>query len=173
MRKSAALSVLIFLVLARPTAAQVPDDKLIVPGTRIGLWTLQMTIPELVGVLGRQIAIATRQSQLGADFQDDLRAYVWGVGLQAYTRDDRSILLLEAYKAPAFMTEKGIKFGMPRADVERAYGRPTRVTRWGTSPADVTLQYDEIGLEVFLSHDSTVGGVGVFRPGTASSIWKP
>lgn len=172
--KVAWLCVLALLLVVSPVLSQVSDDKLIVPGQRVGAWTLQMTVQEIVGALGRQTRISSG-GQLGTDFQGDLRVYRWErVGLNAYTRDDRSILLLEADNAPEFVTEKGVKWGMPRADVESAYGRPTRVTQWGRlDPAQVTLQYNEIGLEVFFTQTSSVGGIGVFRPGAASSIWKP
>ena len=109
-----------------------------------------------------------------ADLQADLRVYNWDrVGLVAYTRDDRSILLLESEGAPEFVTEKGVKWDMARADVESAYGRPTRVTQWAPNPAQVTLQYNEIGLEVGFTPSGRGGFIGVFRPGTAGSIWKP
>lgn len=173
MKTVAVLSVVALLLLAPSAASQVPDDKLIVPGQRVGAWTLQMTIQEIVGKLGHQEHIASG-GQLGADFQGDLRAYRWsGEGLHAYTRDDRTILLLEAYQAPQFVTDKGVKFGMQRGDVEGSYGRPTRVTQWGSNTAQVTLWYNDVGLEVFFTRTSTVGGIGVFRPGAASSIWKP
>ena len=174
-----ALLVLLILLTATQAASQVPEDRrLIVPGQRIGAWTLQMTVQDIVGALGRPTRIlsgAQLISSLGiVGFQVDLRAYRWErIGLYAYTRDDRSIPLLEATGAPEFVTEKGVKWDMPRADVESAYGLPTRVTQRTTHPAEVTLQYNEIGLEVGFATTGRVGFIGVFRPGTASSIWKP
>jgi len=47
MKAVAALGVLVLLLLAPPVVSQVPDDKLIVPGVRIGKWTLEMTIDTL------------------------------------------------------------------------------------------------------------------------------
>ncbi len=126
--KVTGLCVLVVLLVASPVLSQVPDDKLIVPGQRIGSWTLQMTIEELVGVLGRQTRINAGK-QLGGDAHQDLRVYRWErVGLTAWTRDGRSILMLEAEGAPEFVTEKGVKWGMSRMEVEGAYGRPNSVT---------------------------------------------
>lgn len=168
--------VLSLSLLVQPAVSQVPDDRLIVPGQRIGAWTLQMTVQEIVGALGRATPGISRHpgGQLSADLQADLRVYNWvRVGLVAYTRDDRSILLLEIDGAPEFVTEKGVKWDMARADVESAYGRPTRVTQWALDPKDVTLQYNEIGLEVGFNTSGRARFVGVFRPGAAASIWKP
>lgn len=171
--KRIGLPVLLVLLTGTQVASQVPEDKLITLGQRIGGWTLQMTLEEMIGSLGRPTRILSG-AFLGADLIGDLRAYRWErVGLHAYTRDDRTILLLEAFEAPEFMTEKGVKWDVSRASVESAYGRPTKVTQWGRDPAQVTFQYDAIGLEVGFSPAGRVGFVGVFRPGTASSIWKP
>lgn len=167
------LCVMALLFAVSPVLSQVSDDKLIVPGLRVGAWTLQMTVEEIVSALGRQTRIGSG-GQLGSDLLQNIRVYKWErVGLNAYAKDGRSILLLEADNAPDFVTQNGITWGKSRADVERAYGQPTRVTQWGRDPAQVTLQYNEIGLEVFFTQTSTVGGIGVFRPGAASSIWKP
>ena len=45
--RTAILLLLTVLLLAPRAVAQAPDDKLIVPGVRIGKWTLKMTIPDL------------------------------------------------------------------------------------------------------------------------------
>lgn len=172
MKTVAVLSIAALLLLAPSAASQVPDDRLIVPGERIGKWTLRMTVEDITSTLGREIFVASSK-ELGVDVQGDLRAYQWGIGLQAYTRDGRNILLLEVVKSLAFATEKGVKYGTRRSDVEIAHGRPTRVTQWGREASQATFWYDDTGLEVFFTPTSTVGGIGVFRPGTALSIWKP
>ncbi len=179
--KAIAVFVLLLLFLAPPVISQVPDNKLIVPGQRVGAWTLQMTIEEIAGALGRQKQIIrTGYVQGSVDVQGDLRDYRWElVGwLDAWTRDGRSILLLDVWGSPEFVTEKGVKSGVPRADVEIAYGPPTRVTHRSTEGAD-TLWYSEIGLCVGFTPTGVgytpigiVMFIGVFRPGSASSIWK-
>ncbi len=47
MKVVAILGVLVLLLLAPPAVSQAPDDKLIVPGQRIGKWTLDMTVEDL------------------------------------------------------------------------------------------------------------------------------
>lgn len=82
-------------LLPVPGLAQAPPERLVVPGERIGAWTLQMTGDNLVAVLGRQTRIASG-GQLGS-----------------------------------------------------------------------------LGLEVFFSGAARVQGLGIFRPGSISSVWKP
>jgi hypothetical protein len=160
-------------LLATSGHSQVPDSRLVVPGQRIGAWTLQMTVDNLVAVLGRQTRIASG-GQLGGDMQIDLRVYRWdNIGLLVYTRDGQSVLLMEVNQAPEFVTEKGITFDTPRAEVEAAYGRPTKVSQFGANPNNLSFQYDSLGLEVFFSGAARVQGLGIFRPGSASSVWKP
>src|SRR3990170_4152679 len=55
MKATAALGVLILLLLAPPAVSQIPDDKLIVPGVRIGKWTLKMTINDLLRMNGQRV----------------------------------------------------------------------------------------------------------------------
>ena len=53
MRVVAVLGFLLFLLLlVQPPLTQVPDDKLIVPGQRIGKWTLDMSIDDLLKMNG-------------------------------------------------------------------------------------------------------------------------
>ncbi len=52
MKAKAVLGVLILLILVPSAISQVPDDKLIVPGQRIGKWTLEMTIDTLLQMNG-------------------------------------------------------------------------------------------------------------------------
>ncbi len=169
-RMTLILASLVVALSAGPALPASPADKSIVPGTRIGPWTLQMTIDEFVAQLGRPTRIMSA-SQLGADIQSDLRAHNWNsVGLLVYTRDGQHALLMEINQAPEYVTEKGVRWDTLRADVETAYGPPTKVSQWGLS--NLNLLYDGIGLEVYLSQVARVQGLGVFRPGTASSIWK-
>jgi hypothetical protein len=42
-----------------PAIAQVADDRLIVPGQRIGSWTLDMTIADLLRTNGPRVPIGT------------------------------------------------------------------------------------------------------------------
>lgn len=52
MRTVLALSIIALLLLASPAVSQVPDDKLIVAGQRIGKWTLEMTVDDLFRING-------------------------------------------------------------------------------------------------------------------------
>jgi hypothetical protein len=96
----AAWVVLLLVALAVPGFAQAPDDKLIVPGQRIGKWTLEMTIDDLLRMNGPRNAGGGRQAlghPSGADVLDDTWAHRWdSLGLVAMTigRDSQSVVEL-------------------------------------------------------------------------------
>jgi len=49
---------MMLLLTASPASSQVPDDAPIMPGLRIGRWTLEMTIDDLVRVNGQGGTVA-------------------------------------------------------------------------------------------------------------------
>ena len=162
--------VLVFLGASQATS-QVPDDKLIVEGQRIGKWTLAMTIANLVQMNGPFDASIPAQ---GPDLARPVVLHRWNrLGLNAVTSadDTQRIEVLVAF-SDEYKTGKGIAVKARRENVETAYGPPTAVTQWTPSPFSRRLTYDQIGLGVNLIEGGVVDSVGIFRPGTAKQLWK-
>ncbi len=170
MKAIAALGLLILLLLVPPAVSQVPDDKLIVPGQRIGKWTLTMTIADLTQLNGPPNAVGP---SAGQDLARPNLVHRWDrLGFAAVTSEsDRQRPEVLIAFDEAFKTEKGIAVNSPRAAVEAAYPRPTAET--SQSEAIKRLIYDEIGLgiRIFVSL-GIVESVFVFRSGTAKTLWK-
>ncbi len=164
-----AVALLLFLVLAASGFAQAPDDKLVVPGQRIGKWTLAMTIDDLVRLQGVP----------GIDlpwFDDSFyeRPVFWmmwvKIKLHAYTHDRRKISALCTDDLD-FGTEKQIYVygNLDRAGLTAAHGAPTAVLNPDQYGGFFIL--DEIGLQVSV-RQGFVWGMCVFLPKTGRSIWK-
>jgi hypothetical protein len=170
--KPAILTVLVLIFLSPPAVSQVPDEKLIVPGERIGKWTFQMTIGDLLRLNGpydqaanprRVLARPTWVPGLWLHSWDHLGIRVWTLG-----RDSQRIETLVAI-TPDFKTTKGVSVGATREAVEMAYGKATRSRPPG--PGFLEIIYDEIGLNIELNPDNIVEVVRIFRPGEASKIF--
>ncbi len=190
--KGIAVALLLLLVLAASGYSQVPDDKLIVPGQRIGKWTLEMTINDLLKMNGPRrgfpphpdvgpsplmdFAAPTYEHHwdpLACFYalthrSDDQKVTALGIGYP--TRNPNYIV---CPGADAYKTTKG---HMYTADaLEAAYGKPTAITfarsPWGGVN---TIIFDKVGLaaHVWVRYSLTVAGLLVFRPGTARTIWK-
>lgn len=159
------LLVLLILLTATQATSQIADDKLIVPGFRIGKWTLDMTMAKLVQMNGP--AQSTPWTAGGADLKDGIWRHTWGhLSLRAFTqgRTEQRIVALVAMDV-TYKTAKSVGPGASKESVEAAYGKPTAVTMpFATEPRWI---YDEIGLFVIIESN-----VGVFRPGMAKTIWK-
>jgi hypothetical protein len=169
MKVVAALGVLVLLLLVPPAVSQAPDDKLIVPGQRVGKWTLEMTINDLVQMSGSfSRAIPGAAEDLARSnllhFWDEL-----GFHAVTNTTDTQRIEVLGAVTA-TYRTDKGITVNVRRENVETAHGRPTAATQ--RAPGLMRLIYDEIGLGVTLLPRGVVDSVFIFRPGTAKQLWK-
>lgn len=166
--KAMVVMTLASLLAALPAVSQVPDDKLIVPGQRIGRWILTMTIADLTQMNGAPSQVVS--SEL-ADLSRELVIHRWGrLGLLAVTSaSDRQRIEVLVATSEEFKTERGIAVNSRREAVEAAYGRPTAETRpTGTS---TRLIYDAIGLVVILVSPGLAESVAVFRPGTGRQLW--
>ena len=151
--------------------AQSPDDKLIVPGVRIGSWRMDMTIEDLAKLNGPE----TNRSLI--QFPDMVREFTFfrwpRLGMGADTLDGRHVqlLVLGIGGMPIdHKTAEGIGFQSTAADVVKVFGPPTAETvpREGQR----NMIYDELGInfQVFLT--GRVNELRIFKPGTARSIWK-
>jgi hypothetical protein len=111
--------------LAAPAVSQTPDDdKLIVPGVRIGKWTLKMTLDELEKMNGPAVVTTT----VLADFRREVFSYSWDspdFGVGAY--EPRKVgWFFAGFVGLPWKTEKGIGLqNSSRAEIVKAYGEPT------------------------------------------------
>jgi hypothetical protein len=161
----------LLLLLVAPAASQVPDDQLVVPGVRIGKWTIEMTIANLTQMNGRPAT--TIETLVVADIVPPApQRYYWSLlDFYAITRDGQRVefLLVDSER---FKTEKNVGPGSTRASVLSAYGTPTAETV--IRPGRTRMIYDAIGFTAIVDGDQVSGltaGVNVFRPGTGKSIW--
>lgn len=173
--KASGVLLIVMAVFTSLSAAQVSQENLVVPGQRIGKWTLGITIADLVAMNGQQNSSdgAPRRPASGsaADLQGDLTEHHWqNLGLIAGTRDGQRVLYLAARQTAAsspYKTAEGIGYGSSRFAVEAAFGRPgaTTVPELGFQ----TWIYDERGIALVFP---TIPRLYVFRPNSAKSIWK-
>jgi hypothetical protein len=166
------------LVVAAPAIGQVTDDRPIVPGQRIGSWTLDMTITDLLRMNGPRKAIGTvwgswepvarmKNHDLASE---DFWIHRWDdLGLRVSTlgRDSQRVGNLGIFDN-GYHTASGIRWGVTRQAVEAAHGKPTAITV--PLPGRLQLIYDDLGLSARVSHDR-VDWILVFRPRTAAERW--
>jgi hypothetical protein len=163
-----AIVVVVFLSLSPLTAAaQVSDDVLIVPGVRIGKWTLEMSIDDLTRLRGQGSSTIPPTSP---PYVGTITHVAWKTpSLIALTRDRRKIEAL-CIDEGGFRTEKTIQIGSStRASVIAAYGNPTAVIASG--PTTALLVYDESGASFRITNER-VDSMCVFRTRTGASIWR-
>jgi hypothetical protein len=172
----------LLLVLVTVARAQAPDDKRIVPGERIGPWTLAVTVDDLNRVIGPKQAIGNPEGQ--TEFlprQQDLVKPLWihrwdQVRLRGLTveRDDAQIVGLTIF-LDTYRTAEGIGIGSTRGEVMAAYGEPSAET----APSENLrhLIYDTLGITVRVRAnvappEQKVVLVNIFRRGTARERWR-
>ncbi len=173
--KGIVVALLLLLVLAASGNSQVPDDKLIVPGVRIGKWTLAMTVDDLArmnGGPGIRIPLMAGETD-NADLARDVIRLLWET-VYAATVDEKTVYHLAITRlnqgADSYETAKGISFKSTRAQVLEAYGEPTAETK--PSAGEIRLIYDKIGIWFRFDPGARMRSLSVFRPGTAKDIWK-
>jgi len=166
---------LVLLVLAAssapaPTSSKVPADNLIVPGHRIGRWTLDMTVDQFARATGQQ---PDNRHQHELDLRVPLADYCT-TEICAFYRTKGTIAYLRvSHIGRASRTEKGVGIGSPLSAILETYGPPTATTRLGDESAGyIRVIYDRIGLSfrVNLITETTIS-ISVFRPGSAASVW--
>lgn len=162
-----------FVVLLTPaaTAAQSPDDRLIVPGVRIGTWHLAMTVDELIKLNGPEVGRGLVQLP---DMVEQFTLIRWpDLSLAVATIDGRQInfLALGIGGVPAFQrTAEGVGAHSPVAAVLKAYGTPSAKTV--PRPGQENLIYDQLGINFQVVANDRVLEVRLFKPGTAGRIWR-
>ena len=174
--RAAILFLLIVLVLASPDVSSPPDDNLIVPGVRIGKWTLKMTIPDLERMNGSAIRrLVTAGEAPNISSITDFTVYEWlsvGIGAITYagTRVEGLIAGIRGILVP-HKTDKGIGVRGTRGEVLRAYGKPPAEARM--SPADMVTIDDKVGIAFGIQNTyGDIFSIVIFRPGSAKTLWK-
>ncbi len=169
--KAAACVLLLLVALAAPGFAQAPDDKLIVPGQRIGKWTLEMTLGQFVQMHGSPPVVnANRGSDIAAE---NLWGHCWtplGMCVSTFGRDGQRIEVIgSTFDDPR--TDKGVHVGLTREEVEKAYGQPTGRATFQAPTPTITLVYDGLGIATHI-RDGVVQRIMIFRPGAGQKIWR-
>lgn len=157
-----------FVALAAPPAeSQVPDDRVVVAGSRIGKWTLTMTVDDLVRMNGP----ANTRSSAFSDFVPNVFWYAWeSLGIGAASHDRRHVDYLAVHQVPDYQTQKGIGYKAGRKALVAAYGEPTVESDVFVRGRIVTrLFYEKQGMAFFLLED-VVQLVLIFRPGSISEM---
>jgi hypothetical protein len=170
--KSAMLFLLISILAPAAVAQTTPDDKIIVPGVRIGKWTLQMTLDGLAKMNGP----ATVEKVVYTDYRSaTFSFYSWSsldFGVGTYEPGKVGWFAVGfSYTVLPWRTQEGIGFQNHREDVLKIYGKPSAETA-----PDLGLKnliYDVIGIN-FQVYDTggDIKEIRIFRPGAAKRIWK-
>lgn len=182
------LTLLVLLFVAPSVVSQVPDDKLIVPGQRIGKWTLEMTFDDLVRMNGIAFIVMGPTGQPlspGDDVRNELIQRTWpDLALIAAHRRNQTRIAYLAISDRSFSTAKdiGVRYNDTREKVMDAYGAPTAETTVFASSLSgramaTRMIYDDIGIAFRFGPDA--GGrprflqsIHVFRPKDGREIWK-
>lgn len=171
------LTIVVAFVLAFVNAALAQtagDEQLIVPGERIGRWSLNMRLPDLLSMARDEpLPFGPPNASPG------LREVAWlggsANGLYVGYRDAQIEYL--GICSGSFKTAKGVGVGSAQEAVIAAYGQPNVQT----SPLQIGVYcrsgsrmiFDSIGIAVDIQPTSgKVNSVEVFRPGKANEIWR-
>jgi len=170
---------LVAFAVSTSALAQAANDKLIVPGERIGPATVTMSLDQLTQAFGPKQGRgrpntepvlqqpATAESHASAVHRFD------HLGLRAVTAagsDNVHLIATFVDIDPGFATKEGVRIGSSRADIEAAYGKATAVL--SANPKQVQMIYDDRGLGLRLTDENKVDLIQVFRPGAARERWK-
>jgi hypothetical protein len=142
-------------------------DALIVPGQRVGLARLAMTVEQISAAIGRAPK-RTEFPQEGIVLHEWRAEGLWvSVSLQT-----KAIRVISAFgTSDKYRTEKGVNLLHPRSKVEEAYGKGYKEHVY-TKEEITLLRYHDLGLQFGLVNRPSQGPVhnrifqiGVFKPG--------
>ncbi len=162
-----AIGFLLSLLFSPGATAQISPDRVVVPGERVGTWSLGLTIPDLLRVNGPPGA---RPSIISALVPKAVW-YSWdSVSLAAGTHDRRRTQYLGVYRDRDFITPKGVGLGSRKRAVLAAHGEPAlEGDIFVQGKIYTVLAYNKIGLALFM-HEDVVQVVLVFRPGEMEEL---
>ena len=158
---------LLLAVVQMNRASETESESLIVPGQRIGKWTLALTIDDLERM--KPPAQRTEGGTTSAGYLPEHTVLEWpSSGIYA--------VLIQGTISPVYTssvkyrTERGIAVYGTREAVLREYGTPT--AEFDAGYQGTRLLYDNLGVVILWSKSGHVTRVGVFRPGTAKTLWR-
>jgi hypothetical protein len=174
MRRRELIAMLGAAPFALAASADGPD-RLIVPGERIGPWTIGVTVPAIDDAIGgtsnARVGTGIADPRPGPDFQPGLVLVIWpksfiaGGTIDAATGKTNCLMVWSR----DFQTLKNIGPQSTQAALVDAYGKSTAVTDAG-APAS-HLIYDDIGLAVLVKN-GVAQQLFVFHAGDGNKIWK-
>jgi len=176
MRRAVLLLLELALLCLPPQRLAAAEDRIVVPGARVGKWTLALTLDDLTRMHGYAVRLlVTAGLPPAADAVFDHTTYSWeGVPFAAMafagrTRVEYLQIGFLMRSANAYRTSAGIGFLHRRARVIDAYGRPT--AEMAPHPLETRMIYDHLGIAFGLDMAGRVHTMYVFRPGTAGRFW--
>lgn len=174
--KGAALCLLASLLWLQPGPAAAAEDKMVVPGVRVGRWSLALTLDDLMRMHGYAVRLlVTAGLPPAADAVFDHTTYSWvgvpfaAMAFQGRKRVEYLQIGFLMHSANAYRTTAGIGFMTRRPRVIAAYGRPT--AEMAPHPLGTRMIYDHLGIAFGLDMVGRVHTMYVFRPWEASRFW--
>jgi hypothetical protein len=177
-----ALGIFFALMPLRAVVAQLPlrtvgaQDRMIVPGVRVGRWTLALTLDDLTRMHGYAVRLlVTAGIPPAADAVFDHTTYTWervpfaAMAFQGRKRVEYLQIGFLMHSANGYRTTGGIGFMTRRSRVIAVYGRPT--AEMAPHPLETRMIYDHLGIAFGLDMAGRVHTMYVFRPGEAGRFW--
>jgi hypothetical protein len=174
------LALLLCTGLILPTAAFAQpariDDRVIVPGVRVGRWHLDRTLDDYMREHGFAVRLLVMAGlPPAADAVFDYVTYSWDalpVTVMTFAGRRRVEFLQTGFlmhTAHRYATDAGVRFLTRRARIVEVYGRPTAETR--PHPLEIRMIYDHRGIAFGLDMATRAHTIYIFRPGTADRFW--
>jgi hypothetical protein len=175
--RAATLGLLAAIILCLlPPAAGATEDRVIVPGARVGKWTLALTLDDLMRMHGYAVRLlVTAGLPPAADAVFDHTMYTWdrvpfaAMAFHGRRRVEYLQIGFLMHSANGYRTTAGIGFMTRRSRVIAVYGRPT--AEMAPHPLETRMIYDHHGIAFGLDMAGRVHTMYVFRPGEAGRFW--
>jgi len=188
----AAVLLLISNAWSQSPGSPIPEEKRIVPGQRIGNWSLESTIDELKMAIDGPYENGPPDQLYSPSpaprFVPGMIVHRWKLSSGTYARqlragslDGRKIEYLEiddeSFRAGAQRPAPGP--GSLKDSVVQFLGPPTSATPYTEGGSLTLLVYDRTGLAISIgcfaignSRSCNANWFAIFRPGAARSIWR-
>lgn len=149
---------------------------MIVPGVRVGKWTLALTLDDFQRMHGYAVRTYVMAGvPPAADAVHDHFMFRWDrvpVTAAVFIGRKQVEFLQTGFLMPEghlYRTDRGLAFLARRWKIVQAYGRPT--AEMTPHPLEVRLIYDHLGIAFGLDMAGRAHTISIFRPGTASRFW--
>lgn len=163
-----------------PAAANLVQDKTVMPGERVGPVFLDMPLRQLIEVFGEPVSGADSRLPGGRPallyrYPDPLAAD--GAILVLVREHDQTVYSIQVERNENFQTREGVRFGSSEALVRASFGKPQSVGEAAVAGQDgataVMRMYCYLnGLAVRLDASGKVEALTVFPGGDLRKICK-